>query len=123
MAQMVIGLSSSTVSLLIVKAIDLASISCEKLQTTTEAVSRDWRSCFELIPLEVELRHTEHKYASYFARSNFDESEDEEDNQWNTILGFCVHNEMSPKIQRFHDDVPFYRVALSCHIAMDIFSV
>ena len=55
---MVIDLCSPTVSLSTVKAVDLASNSCEvadfqRLQT----VSRDWCSCFELIPLEIELRH------------------------------------------------------------------
>ena len=44
------------------EAIDLSSHSCEIADFgRLQAVSRDWRICFELISLEVELRHVEHR--------------------------------------------------------------
>ena len=93
-----------------------------KLQTLgrLQAVSRDWRSCFELIPLKVELRHVEHKYVSYFVCYKSDESEDEEHNKWNTTLGFIVNYELSQRSSGSRRCV--LTRALSCRCAQDIFS-
>ena len=55
------------VSLLLLKAVDVASNSREIADFgRLQPVLKDWRSCFELFPLDVELRHVEHKYVSYF---------------------------------------------------------
>ena len=75
----------------LVLPIDLVSNSCEIADFgRLQAVSRDWRICFELIPLEAEPGHVEH-----------------------TILGLCVNYEISPKIQRFFDDAPLMLIGPS----------
>ena len=87
--QMVAGLCSTTVS--------LASNSCQKLDFgRVQVVSKD-------CPLEVEVRHVELKYVTFFVCSNSDESEDEEHNQTMT------HSQKSSgsSTTRHHADWPF----------------
>ena len=53
---------------LIVQTIELLSNSCEIADFgRLRAVSKNWRICLQLTPLEVELRYIEHKSANYFA--------------------------------------------------------
>ena len=48
------------------------------------------------------------------------DSDEEEHNEWNKVLGICLHFRVGPHFQDNATDLALGRLALSCHFALDI---